>query len=183
MGCVCPEPRLPGLVCPRPRTAALITWGACAPSPACRGLCAPGPERARRPAPARSRVSRRERGLDHQTACKTGRTAGAFIRDRSIHQSLTFIGSSRRNGSQRPKREPTPQREPTGANGSQRKPTGANHKRSRRLRRPLPHGPVRQHVPIRTPPLHPPPIKLLLVQRGVQPALPQQLPMGPRLHH
>jgi hypothetical protein len=32
---------------------------------------------------ARSHVSRHERGLDHQTPCETGRTAEAFIRDRS----------------------------------------------------------------------------------------------------
>jgi len=90
LGRVGPWPRLPGLGCHKPRTSGPATWGAWAPGPVYRGLGATSPKRPYLPGRARSDGSRRERGLDHETARWTGRTAGGFIQDGSCLYDVTW---------------------------------------------------------------------------------------------
>src|SRR5512133_4233485 len=52
-----------------------------------------------------------------------------------------------------------------------------------RQRLALPHAAVGHHVAVLAAPLHLAALELLVIERRVQPALPEQVPVRPRLHH
>jgi hypothetical protein len=89
MGCVGPWPRRAGAVGHKPRTPRAGRLGCVGPWPRRTGAVGHNPRTLPPAGQARSSVSDHERGLDHQAARRTCRTAGVFSQDRSSHHAAT----------------------------------------------------------------------------------------------